>query len=223
MKVKLGAEDPEIRSAGLTRAVDMFARLLQMIHPFMPFLSEELWHLIKERKENESISISEFPEVDTRKFNSAAEEEILHLQEIITGIRNIRGEMNIPPSKLLHCLIKSEKLPDDLFPAIKKLTRTDNLEVGANIARPPKSAVVVLKHSEIYIPLEGLIDLDAERKRLEKEIQRVKQSLDGLQKKLSNASFVDNAPEEIVSRERQKETDWSLKLEKLTDSLQMLQ
>jgi valyl-tRNA synthetase len=108
-KIKFYADDKEIKSAAISRAIKLFENMLKMIHPFMPFITEELWHLIEARTDNESISTSEFPAVQPLKINAGLESEVEFLQAIITSIRNIRAEMNIAPSKVISILIKTDK------------------------------------------------------------------------------------------------------------------
>ena len=106
IKNKLYSDNEEIKSAALTRAIKLFEEMLKLIHPFMPFLSEELWNLISERKNGESISISMFPIYEESKVSASAEDKMEFIQNVVTSIRNIRGEMNIPPSKKITALLK---------------------------------------------------------------------------------------------------------------------
>ncbi len=213
------SENEEIKSAVLTRAIKHFDNMLKMIHPFMPFVSEELWNLIEERKEGESISIAEFPKVDETKINKDAESKMEFVQSIITGIRNIRGEMNIPPSRKVEALLKTKTLEEDQINYIKTLAKVDNLKFGNDITKPKASASYVLKDCEIFIPLEGLINLDIEKERLQKEIKRLEGALIGVNKKLNNERFVNNAPKEVVEKEKAKKTDWENSLNKLKSIL----
>ncbi len=216
-KNRLYSEDAEIKSAVLARALGLFENLLKIVHPFMPFITEELWQLIEKRIPGESISTSDYPKPDETLINPEAEKEMEFVQEIITAIRNIRGEMNIPPSKFVSALIKSSRVKEHQVDYIKKLAKVDSLKIDENISRPKASASSVLKECEIYIPLKGLIDLDVERNRLEKEITRLESSLAGIEKKLSNEKFVNNAAPEVVERERSKQRDWTENLQKLKD------
>ncbi len=219
IKSKLYSDNEEVKSAALGRALNLFEELLKIIHPFMPFITEELWNLMKERKEGESISTSRFPEVDESKSNPGAEKEMEFIQELISAIRNIRGEMNIPPSKQLSIKIKTDLLQPGNLEYIKKLAKASEIEVGTGIEKPSKSASAVVKGCDIYIPLEGLIDLEVEKSRIQKEIQRIEGALNGVTKKLSNESFVKNAPADVVEKERQKKHDWELNLSKLKEIL----
>ncbi|GBD87743.1 valine--tRNA ligase [bacterium BMS3Abin03] len=219
IKNRLYGDDEEIKSALLTRAISIFENMLKIVHPFMPFITEELYQLIEERKPEESISTSAYPAVDESAINTSAEDEMQFVQEIITAIRNIRGEMNIPPSKSVDAFIKSSGVKDHQIEYIKKLARVKKITVDDNLEKPKASVSTVLKDCEIYIPLEGLIDLDVERQRIEKEIKRLEGSLTGIEKKLSNDKFVNNAPPEVVEKERAKQKDWKESIVKLKEIL----
>ncbi len=221
-KNRLYSDDEEVKSAVLTRSLAMFENLLKIVHPYMPFITEELWQLIEDRNGDESIVISNYPEADPDKIDPKAEEEMEFVQEIITTIRTIRGEMNIPPSKLVKAYIKSSSVAEHQIVYIKKLARVEEVYVDAQMQRPKASVSSVLKKCEIYIPLEGLIDLEAERERLRKEISRVEGSLAGIEKKLANEKFVNNAAPDVVEKERTKKEDREKNLQKLKDILSNL-
>ncbi|MEW6194973.1 MAG: valine--tRNA ligase [Bacteroidota bacterium] len=214
-KQRLYQGSEEERSAVLTRAILLFEEMLKLVHPFMPFISEEIWQLLDERKTGESISTSAFPEYDLRKIDEKAESEILFVQEVVTAIRNIRGEMNVAPSKAINVLLKTDQLTKEQTKYIKSLVRIDELKVDPNMNKPKASASAVVKGCDIFVPLEGLIDLNIERTRIEKEITRISGSLESVKKKLSNEGFVAKAPAEVIERERTKMNDWEKALEKL--------
>jgi valyl-tRNA synthetase len=218
-KNRLYAKDEEVKAAVLIRALSYFENLLMIVHPFMPFLTEELWHLIKERKQGESILISQYPLVDEDKINPSAEKEMEFVQNIITAIRNIRGEKNIPPSKAIDVYIKTSEVKEHQIEYIKKLARVENLIAESSFEKPKLSASAVIKDCEIFVPLEGLIDLDAERTRLNKEIERIEGSLASINKKLLNEKFIQNANPDVVEKEKGKKLEWEQNLKKLNDIL----
>ena len=222
-KNRLYSSEDEIKSAVLTRAIKMFENLLKIVHPFMPFITEELWQKIYERKEGESISTAEYPKLDESKITVEAEKEMEFVQDIITAIRNIRGEMNIPPSKSVKAFIKSASVKDYQLDYIKKLARVEEIRVSEKITKPKASASTIIKNCEIYIPLEGLIDLDVEKSRLQKEISRLEGVLAGIDKKLSNEKFVNNAAAEVVEKERTKKADVEANLLKVREIFQGFQ
>ena len=205
----------EVKSAVLTRAVLLYEEMLKLVHPFMPFITEEIWQLLDEREDGESISTSSFPKFDNKLIDKKAEEEIVFVQEVVSAIRNIRGEMNLPPSKQINVFLKTEKVTEEQVRYIKSLVRINDLKFDANITKPKASASAVVKGCDIFIPLEGLIDLNVERSRIEKEITRLSSSLETVKKKLSNEGFVSKAPAEVLERERTKLADWEKALDKL--------
>ena len=218
-KNRFYAKDEEVKAAALTRALFYFENLLKIVHPFMPFITEELWHLIDKRKPGESIFISKYPEVDENKINPSAENEMEFVQNIITAIRNIRGEMNIPPSKVVNVFIKTSEVRPHQVEYIKKLARVENLTADSLLSKPKASASAVIRDCEIFVPLEGLIDLNIERARLRKEIERFENSLTSINKKLSNEKFIQNAAPEVVAKERSKKEEWESNLIKLNEIL----
>ena len=209
-KNRLYSDSEEVKSVVLTRAIKMFENLLKIVHPFMPFITEELWQRIYERKEGESISTSEYPKFDEMLVNTEAEKEMEFVQDIITAIRNVRGEMNIPPSKFVKAFIKSTSVKDYQLDYIKKLAKVEEVQVSEAITKPKASASTIIKNCEIYVPLEGLIDLDVEKNRLQKE-------MNGIDKKLSNEKFVSNAVPEVVEKERMKKKDVEANLLKVRE------
>lgn len=214
-KNRLYRGSEEIKSAVLTRAILLYEDMLKLVHPFMPFITEEIWQLMDERKDGDSISISSFPEFDEKMIDEEAEKEIEFVQNIVTAIRNIRGEMNIPPAKQINVYLKTESITEEQSNYIKSLVKIEQLAVDSNIQKPKASASAVVKGCDIFIPLEGLIDLNVERIRIEKEIARLTTSLESVKKKLSNEGFISKAPAEVIEREKTKMNDWQKALEKL--------
>lgn len=214
VKNKFYSDDAEIQSAAITRALNIFDSLLKLVHPFMPFITEELWQLIKLRNDGESISTSGFPVANKELIDVTISEKMDFFQTLVGAVRNIRGEMNIAPSKNISILLKTNSFERSFIDYLKKLTRAEEIIVDANLTKPEKSASAIVKGVEIFVPLEGLIDIELERNRLEKEIERLDQSLNAIEKKLSNKSFVDKAPKDIVEKEFQKKNDWNDKRQK---------
>ncbi|MDX1699789.1 MAG: valine--tRNA ligase, partial [Melioribacteraceae bacterium] len=208
-------EDADVKSAVLARAIHQFEKMLQIVHPFMPFITEELWSKVKSTDSFQSISISKYPEIDESKINVGSEQKMEFTQSVISGIRNIRGEMNIPPSKNLTALLKTSNLHHDQESYIKSLAKIEQLEYGEDVLKPEGSASVILKDCEIFVPLSGIIDLEIEKERLLKEINRLEGALVGVEKKLSNERFISNAPSDVIEKEKAKKTDWQNSLAKL--------
>lgn len=197
--------------------------ILKLLHPFMPFVTEELWNEIF--REKEGIIVAPFPE----KLPAYPEdEERMNLViSTISGIRSIRGELNIPPSLEIRADIKtaSEDVAEILkrnLPLIKKLSRCKDIGIGTAIERPKGSAIFVHKDIEVYVPIEGLLDTESEIERLNKERSKITESLFFLRKKLSNEEFLNNAPQKVVQKDKAKFEELSIKLTKIEKNLMIL-
>jgi valyl-tRNA synthetase len=188
--------------------------LLRAAHPIMPFITEAIWREAAPLLGNDlpTIMIQPFPEPRDFDADAEADAAIGWLKGVVLGIRNIRGEADIKPKQTVDVLFQGGNDRDrqlaatteDLFKRLATIDAIDWLEPGA--AAPP-NALSLVGDLKVMVPLAGLIDLDAERARLEKEIGRKEQEVQRLSGKLGNASFVDKAPAEVVERERQKLAD----------------
>lgn len=214
-KSRLYSDDEEVKSAVLTRALNLFEEMLKMLHPFMPFITEEIWHLMPGDKEGRSIMTEQLAKSDSSKVNAQSEQEFEFVKNVVTAVRNIRGEMNIAPSKQIKLVLKTGKVTPAQEKYIKNLVKAESITASEDVEKPGASASAVVKECEIFIPLEGLIDLDVERQRVSKEITRLQGAVTGVEKKLSNKKFVENAPADVVEREKMKLADWSESLNKL--------
>jgi valyl-tRNA synthetase len=198
-------------------------RTLRLLHPFMPYVTEEIWQNMPHI--GESIVKAEYPR-DLPRDNDA-EEHMSFITEAVTGIRTIRGELNLSPSLELKTYIKtrSEDVRQVLtgnLTYLKKLARADIIEIGADVEKVKGSSVAVRKHIEVYVPLEGLLNLDLEIERLKKEEAKVAESIVFLGKKLHNEDFLKRAPKEVVSKEQEKHEECLRKKERILSNLQKL-
>ena len=149
------------------------------------------------------------------------------VQEVVGAVRNIRGTMSVPPTKRADLLVKveSQETVDVLNRTqayICELARVRKFEMGKGVLKPRASASAVLNDLEVYVPLAGLIDLEIEQKRLQKEKDRLENALSGLEKKLSNEKFLSNAPDEIVAKEKQRQLEYRGNLDRLQQNLEAL-
>ena len=181
--------------------------ILRLLHPFMPFITEEIWQKIPHKEL--SISISSWPEYEKIRAKKNLEEKVLTIQEVIKTIRNIKAEMNIPLARGIDVLInvvnnEKEELIKEHLPFIKNLAHVQSFQVGDSLEKPECSATGVLEDIEIFIPLAGVIDLEAEIQRLEKKVQKTEKDMIVINKKLNNADFIQKAPENIIKKEREK-------------------
>jgi valyl-tRNA synthetase len=204
--------------------------ILKLLHPFIPFATEEIYHDLYSLKVDDfehSLMKVSWPEHDPSLVNLDLEKSMELVQEVVTSVRNIRSEMNIPPAKKLSVYLKVEKketqkLLEENKDHILTLGRIEKLEVGIRTKKPRFSATAVAKDFEAYIPLEGLIDIDTERKKLEEEISRLKELLVGVDRKLANEDFLKKAPAQIVQKEKNKKEDYQKLIEKLEKNLEGL-
>jgi valyl-tRNA synthetase len=216
------SEDQGDRETALWVTTTVLDKALRLLHPFMPFITEELWQQMP--RDGESLMVAQWPRSDRAMRDSEAEEVVSHLRDLIGAIRNIRAEMNIPPVRKALVLLKAEdeKILDRLRTNshyLLDLAKIKELVVGMEVERSKATATAVVKGVEVLVPLEGLIDLSAERQRLEKEIQRISKLMAGITKKLNNEDFLHKAPKEVVARERAKGEEYGRRLAKLQENL----
>jgi valyl-tRNA synthetase len=191
----------------LTVASYIMKNSMELLHPFMPFITEEIWQKFKTESE-ESIVISEAPKPNNLWINDEAEAVIELIQEAVSSIRNIRAEMNVPPAKPLPLLVsESENLGKVILTNQRHFNALAKIEtitpVPKNFNRDEASTIVI-KNLELYIPLADLIDKEKELGRLKKEIQRLEGLKKGLSAKLNNKNFVEKAPAPVVEKEKEK-------------------
>jgi len=205
----------------LVRVLEVIMRLS---HPIMPFLTEEIWQSIKGQAgvSGDSIMLQSYPKANNDKLDLAAEADIEWLKGVITGVRNIRGEMGISPAKELSILINNgsdidqQRLNDNRTFLMKLASLADItwLNVGDEA---PMSATQLVGKMEVLVPMAGLIDKDAEISRLNKEIEKLDKDIGRIEGKLSNQKFVANAPEAVVAKEREKIANFKSSQEKFVE------
>ncbi len=199
--------------------IDYFEKLMKMLHPFMPFLTEEIWHLLRERKEGDDIIIAQLPEA--QRVNNQMIQAFEKAEAVIIGVRKVRKEKNIPNKDSLDLLLQKGKHDESMFyPVVTKLSNLNHIrEVEA---KPENTVTFVVGAQEYYIPLAGNIDVEAEIKKLTDEIGYTEGFLSSVVKKLSNERFVNNAPEAVVAKEKQKQADAEERLKVLKNQLENL-
>ena len=214
------------RVAAQNMLIHVLDSALKLLHPFMPFITEEIWQKLPQNED--SIMVSAFPEYREAQTNEAIEKEMEVIMEVITGIRNIRGEMNLNPGLKLNVLVKTQNSAiqqtlQDHGGYIRELARVEQLETGPNIKKPKVSASSVLGEMDLIIPLEGKMDFQEELKRVEKELKKIEKDLIFLDKKLSNPDFVKKAPVDIIEKDEQRKKSLSLKQAKLEIHLKTIE
>lgn len=201
--------------------------LLRLLHPFMPFVTEEIWQSLPGTRPVSSIMIASYPRpVLERDFAEGAREMEL-VMEVIRGIRNIRGEVEVPPSRGIAAILDCGS--DESLQVLKRnegyvmsLARLSDLAMGRSPERPADAAVQVAGDVQIVIPLKGLVNVEEEEKRLLKEIGKVEKDIDFLGKKLENQDFVGRAPAHVVAKEREKLEEFTAKKAVLLESLEKI-
>lgn len=216
--IKPGYEQP-IDSKTYEMTLQFFERLLSLMHPFTPFVTEEIWHLIRERKEGEDIMLAKWPE------QKSSDETILKqfgkAEEVITNVRNIRKQKNIANKVKIDLKVKVNNAPDKSFdPVISKMGNIAAYEYVSE--KVDNSYSFIVDSNEYFIPFGEDIDVEAEIKKIEEELQYTKGFLTSVQKKLSNEKFVSGAPEQVVMNERKKEADAQSKITILEEKLKSL-
>ena len=223
-KTRFYSENAESKMITYSTCLKCIRIILPLMHPFTPFITEELWSFFKDKNQPDLI-VSMWPN-GNYDFDDDVDGAMTVLQELITSIRAIRSRMNIAPSKNVDLKIKCSKGQSDLISQNKKLfmalAKIDSYDYGSSMERPPQSATAVVHGMELYIPLDGLVDLNKEKMQLEKRKIKIEGLLVGIDKKLSNKQFINNAPENVVDGERKKGVNLRDELTKINSNLEIL-
>lgn len=199
--------------------ISIFEENLKLMHPFMPFITEEIWQAIKERTPEDALIVSTWPEA--KPINEALITEFDFASEVISGIRTIRKEKNIAFKDAIGFSVINNEKSSTTFDAI--IQKMGNLEAIEYVDEAVEGALTFrVKSNEYFVPMVGAIDVEAEIKKLTEELNYTEGFLKSVQKKLSNERFVNNAPEQVVASEKKKEADALAKIETLKASLASL-
>ncbi|MNO93347.1 Valine--tRNA ligase [compost metagenome] len=224
-KLSLYGEDEVAKKSTKSVLAYVLDRTLRLIHPFMPFITEEIWQHLPH--EGDTITLAAWPEYNPSFENHEAVNEMNMLMDIIRTVRNIRAEVNVPMSKKVELIVKAGD--EDVFGIVsrnetyvKRFCNTSSFEVGVDIQAPDKSMTAVVTGAELYLPLAGLIDIAQEIERLEKEVQMLNAEVERVEKKLSNQGFVAKAPAKVIEEERAKQADYSDKRSKVLARIEEL-
>ncbi len=227
IKPRLYGSDPEAKKFALGIGIFCMRNIVKLLHPFIPFITEEIWQKTKLADEKDLI-VSNWPEFDKTYFNDSSEKDMELIQQVISAVRNIRGEMHVPPAKKANVFIKcSDKnnlgllAQNEIY--LTSLAQLEKVELRENLEKPKHSASSVVANLEIFVPLEGLIDIDVEQKRLTKEVDRLENQIKSIKAKLMNQDFIKKAPDHVIEREKKKLIDFELNLEKVRVNLESLE
>ncbi len=224
-KISLYGEDESKKKTTRSVLAHVLDQTLRMLHPYMPFITEEIWQQLPHK--GSSITIASWPEVNKAYHDEAASEQMKKVMSIIKAVRNIRAEVNTPMSRQVKMYVKTV---DNTITTqlegnrryIERFCNASELVIGEELAAPEQSMTAVITGAELFLPLEGLIDFDKEIARLEKELEKWNKEVAFVQKKLSNKGFVDKAPENVVEAERKKEAEYIEKREMVEQRLKEL-
>ncbi len=229
-KVHLYGKDEKAKRASQKTSAFALYSIIRLLHPYMPFITEEIWQQLKDYNEilscktAKSIMHDSYP-APSKKFPYEKEAQTLEIiKTIIEAIRNIRGEHNIKPKVEIEAIINvpsedTAKLIEEHKLYIERLALVKALKISKKITRPDDVAIAVIDDIEIFVPWKNLIDIESEKIRLTKEIAKTKQDVEILKRKLSNETFIDKAPSDVVAREKERLASAEEKLKKLNEAL----
>ncbi|MGV2938041.1 valine--tRNA ligase [Mesobacillus sp. LC4] len=210
-KLPLYGEDEAAKKTTRSILAYVLDNTMRLLHPFMPFITEEIWQNLPH--EGESITVASWPQVDPALTDKEAADDMKLLVEVIRAVRNIRSEVNTPLSKKVDMFLKAKdektlSMLESNRGYIVRFCNPENLEIGLEVNAPEKAMTAVATGLEIIMPLEGLINIDEEIARLQKEKEKLDKEVERVQKKLANEGFVKKAPEKVIDEERAKEKDY---------------
>jgi valyl-tRNA synthetase len=201
--------------------LDVLQKAMRMLHPIMPFITEEIFQSIKEYFpiEEEAVINALFPTSDNSLVDEKIDRDMSLIQDTISGVRNLRKQVNLPPSTDIEMFFKvASNEQAEMFENYKnyfaKLARIEKFTAKVDLEKPKATIAAVVQDIEVYLPLEGLIDLDAERAKLEKQLKKLEGELKRINGKLSNEKFVSKAPEHIIAKEKEKQNEVQTKVDK---------
>ena len=213
-KISLQSDDAALQRGTRKTLLTVLESILRLAHPIMPFITEEIWQRVAPLAgiNAESIMLQPYPVADEARVDSNAVAEINWVMSFILGVRRIRGEMNIAPGKPLPVLLQNGSVTDQDYLTnssayLKRLGRLESITWLNSDEVTPESAIALVGELKILIPMAGLIDKEAELARLDKEIQKIKNDLPRIEGKLSNPTFIDKAPPEVIDKEKAKLAD----------------
>ena len=222
-------QDQDARRKAITQEtlVKVFDATMRLLHPFMPFITEEIWQNLPGEKGTKSIMVAGFPQPDQRFDNEAVADEMGVVIEVITALRNIRGEMNVPPGEQILCILrtkdkeKEQRLRKNQS-FIQNLARVKDVMIGDGVEKPAYSAFAVVRDIEMLVPMERS-RMEEEAKRLQKEIVKIEKDIAFVGKKLSNEQFLAKAPADVVQEEKAKASEYRTRREKLEENLRKIE
>jgi len=222
--------DP-IRDSSLDVTTYVLNQILRLLHPLVPFVTEEIYSQLAgadgSSSEQPTLMLGPWPKATGDHIDDQLEESLKQIQEVVTAVRSTRSELNVPPGKRsdLYVRVNEEsfgKLLEDHIEYFRSLVLVENLHCGTDIKKPPVAASAVISGAEIFVPLEGLIDIEVEKARLGKDLDNLKTQLIKVSKKLANPDFLANAPSDVIDREKLKKRDYEERIERINKNLEQI-
>jgi valyl-tRNA synthetase len=227
IKQELYGDNEESKRVAISTLVHVYEVAVALLHPIMPFITEEIWQQLPTEKESDSLCIRQYPTAVEGIEDREAEDKMAVIMDAVTGIRSIRGELNISPSLELTALIRTLDSADDILNQnisyVVKLARAKDIQIGTDIQLPKNAATAIKPAMEIYVPLEGLIDIEAEIGRLKKEYAKTEKEVMFVKKKLANEDFRSKAPKAVVEESESKYYEYKEKLDGIQESIDKLE
>ena len=224
-KSRLYGKDNDDCQKNLIVATHILKTILKLLHPYTPFITEEIWSNIKTPDE-QNLIITSWPIINNNLINNQIELDVQVIMDVIKKIRNIKVTLAIPPTKSIALVLRGNKNIIQIIESnsnlLKRLVKIEKIDSGEEINKPPQSAAGVIQNLEFFIPLKGLIDINKEIERLQKQVDDMTGRLQSVNKKLSNDNFVKRAPDNVVKHEQSKQINYQNNLTKLLENLNSL-
>ncbi|MGB3478031.1 MAG: class I tRNA ligase family protein, partial [bacterium] len=227
--IKPDSPSAPIREGSLNVATYVLYNILKLLYPLVPFVTERIYLDLcgADYDSDKTLTFGPWPKTKGEHINDALELSLEQIQAVVTAVRVVRSELNVPPGRKSDLYIRTDdaefgRLLESHIEYFRSLVRVENLHTGCDIRKPPVSASAVISGAEIFVPLEGLIDIELEKKRTEKELKNLSVQLEKISRKLANADFLANAPSEVIEREKGKKRDYQERIEKLNKNLEQI-
>ena len=222
--------DEEYKRGTRKQLITILEEMLRLAHPLIPFVTEEIWLEVAPiaKVDGETIMTQPYPSGKQDTHDPTAVADVEWIKDFILGIRQIRGEMNINPTKLLPVIMQNASGEDgrrarEHLALLNRVGRVEKIDQLGDGKKPPPSAISLMGDMQLLVPMKGIIDVAAERDRLTKQKAKVEADLAKTQSKLGNQNFVNNAPEAVVTQERERESEFQKQLSRLAEQLGKLE
>jgi len=224
-KTRFYGDNKEDKKIAEGVSIYVLKNILKLLHPFVPHVTEEIWSFLIQNN-NDLLINNQIALINKDLINYEAENNINLIIETITAIRNIKANLNIPPGKIIHLYARGNKKDTNIIEnnldLLNRIAKIEKIKVGHNLEKPKQAATAVVNKIEIFIPLKGLINIEKEIERLNKQVEEMNGRLNAIYKKINNQNFVDRAPKEVVDHENNKKINYEDILKKLKDNLKSL-